>query len=304
MRNLLFALCLFCTKNAVAEIYSIDTVLMGSSFIFTAVSSNADSAYIALNEGVAEVIRIEKLISSWKPNSQTSAINSNAGVAAVKVDKELFDLIERSIKVSNLSEGYFDISFASINHNWKFDGSAITDIDSVAIASSVNLINYHHIILDRLNLTVMLKEKGMSIGFGAIGKGYAADRAKLVMQNLGIRSGIVNAGGDLISWGKKEDGKVWSIGIIDPEDKNKIVSFLDISDLAVVTSGDYEKFVMIDGVRHGHIINPKTGFPSKGVKSVTIITNTAEIADALATTVFVLGETKGIELVNQLKGVE
>jgi thiamine biosynthesis lipoprotein len=144
----------------------------------------------------------------------------------------------------------------------------------------------------------------MKIGFGAIGKGYAANRAKKLMQSMGIENGVVNASGDLISWGNQADGREWSIAISDPKDKHKTIGWLNVSNQAVVTSGNYEKFVEFDCVRYSHIINPRTGMPATGTKSVTIICPDAEIADALATSVFILGENDGIELINKLNGIE
>ena len=144
----------------------------------------------------------------------------------------------------------------------------------------------------------------MKIGFGAIGKGYAANRAKLIMTNLNIKNGVVNAGGDLTSWGTKPGGELWTVGIIDPFNKEKVKLWLNVTNIAVVTSGDYEKFVMIDGKRYSHIINPKTGWPAQGVKSVSIICPDAELADALATTLFCIGRKSGIALINELDGIE
>ncbi|MCF8461625.1 MAG: FAD:protein FMN transferase [Flavobacteriales bacterium] len=278
--------------------------LMGSAFAFTAIHADSVLAKKATDAAIAEVQRIESLISSWNSQSETSAINQNAGVKPVKVSLELLQLIERSLKVSKISNGYFDISFASIDKIWTFDGRSITAPDQFTLSQSVSKIGFDKIIIDKEKGTVFLKEEGMKIGFGAIGKGYAANRAKKVMTELGIMAGVVNAGGDLISWGNQPNGKPWSIGIADPKDKENIISWLDITDMAVVTSGNYEKFVLIDGKRYGHIINPKTGWPVTGLLSVTIVCSDAELADALATTVFVLGKDEGLKLINHLTGVE
>jgi thiamine biosynthesis lipoprotein len=281
-----------------------DTILMGSAFSFTAVHESPQGAWDAIVVGIQEVQRIEALISSWSSTSETSAINRNAGIQPVKVSKELFDLIQRSKSISELSNGHFDISFASIDKVWKFDGSMKSVPTDAALATSVAEIDYHKIVLDDKAKTVFLSETGMRIGFGAIGKGYAAEQAKKVMESVGSNSGVVNAGGDLAAWGTRPDGKDWSIGIADPTDKNNVLSYLNISNYAVVTSGNYERFAEIDGKRYCHIINPKTGWPVTGMQSVTIICETAEVADALATTVFVLGEKDGLALINHLQGVE
>lgn len=278
--------------------------LMGSRFEVSAVHDDIRLAWEAINAGIAEITRIEKLISSWDENSQTSEINRQAGIKPVAVDKELYDLIYRSLKVSKLTDGAFDISFASMERIWKFDGSMTELPSDEAVRNSVANVNYQNIILDAAAQTVFLKEKGMRIGFGAIGKGYAANRAKIIMQEMDIEHGLVNAGGDLVGWGSQEDGTNWKIGIADPKEKDKIFSWLSIVNQGVVTSGNYEKFALIGGKRYAHIIDPRSGMPVTGLKSVTIICPDAELADALATSVFVLGEKAGLDLVNQLKGIE
>ncbi len=279
-------------------------LLMGSRFEFTAISTDSILAKNAILQGIQEVKRIEKLISSWDPNSQTSSINAKAGLTPVKVDKELFQLISRSKKVSALTEGAFDISYAALDNIWKFDGTQKTLPNRSVIRQSVSKIDYKKIKLNKEASSVFLSEVGMKIGFGAIGKGYAANRAKLVMQDAGIKNGVVNAGGDLITWGNQASGKSWRIGIANPKNIDKVMSWLDISNMAVVTSGNYEKFIIIEDQRYSHIIDPRTGYPSKGIKSVTIICPDAEVADALATSVFILGKDTGMELINQLNSIE
>lgn len=176
---------------------------MGSAFNFTAIHSSEALAEKAVFAGISEVYRIENLISSWKESSETSAINRNAGKQAVPVSEELYQLIYRSKKISSLSNAYFDISFASIDKLWKFNQQEQEAPDSALVLQSIQKINYKNIELDSIHRSVFLKEEGMKIGFGAIGKGYAADRAKFVMKELGVESGVVNAGGDLLAWGKK-----------------------------------------------------------------------------------------------------
>ena len=281
-----------------------DTVLMGSAFTFTAVHQTEQEAWKAIREGVNEVIRIESVISSWDPTSETSKVNVQAGKEAVAVSNELYDLTQRCLKISKLSNGYFDISFASIDKVWKFDGREVVIPSDQELASSVRKIDYQKIILDPTERTIFLQEEGMRIGFGAIGKGYAANRAKVVMAAFGAEGGVVNAGGDLLCWGQQPGGEKWSVGIADPEKKSNLISQLHITDQAVVTSGNYEKYVEINGERYCHIIDPKTGWPVRGTQSVTIVCADAELADALATTVFVLGPAEGLRLINHLKDVE
>ena len=168
----------------------------------------------------------------------------------------------------------------------------------------VRLINYRNIVLDSNEQTVFLKENGMRIGFGGIGKGYAAEMAKTVMQNAGVRSGVVNASGDLAAWGYQPNGQPWTIGIVHPDAADLPFSYMDITNMAVATSGNYEKYVIIDGKKYSHTIDPHTGLPVRGIKSVTIISPNAELCDALATPVTIMGINAGLHLVNQLKHVE
>ncbi|WP_274476535.1 FAD:protein FMN transferase [Mangrovimonas aestuarii] len=278
--------------------------LMGSRFEITVVAQTETEANQYIDIAVDEISRIEKLISSWDANSQTSLINKNAGVKPVKVDKELIDLIERSIGISKLTDGAFDISYASMDKIWKFDGSMDQMPNEEEIKNSVAKVGYQNIVIDRAQGTVFLKLKGMKIGFGAIGKGYAADKAKTLLIEKGVVSGIINASGDMSTWGVQPNGEEWKVAITNPMDKSKAFALLPITDGAVVTSGDYEKYVSFNGVRYSHIIDPRTGYPATGILSVTIFAPMAELADALATSVFVMGKDVGIDRINQLPKVE
>lgn len=277
---------------------------MGSAFSFTAIAATEAYAQAAVDSALHEVFRIEELISSWNDSSETSLVNRNAGKDTTFISQELFQLIERCIKVSRLTGGAFDISYASMDKVWDFKKTYETIPSEDAIASSVAKIDFNKIWLNRDLYAIYLPEEGMKIGFGAIGKGYAANRAKYKMMSAGAHSGVVNAGGDLITWGNKLNGKTWSVGIADPFKRDTVKMWLEITDMAVVTSGDYERFIMIQNERYGHIIDPRSGWPVKGIRSVTIICPDAEVADALATSVFVLGVQDGLGIINQVEGVE
>ena len=278
--------------------------LMGSRFDITVVAKDSTAANSDINMAVAEITRIEKRISSWDPNSETSLVNTNAGIKPVKVSQELFDLIKRAIGISKLTDGAFDITYASMDKIWKFDGSMTRMPAEEDIKSSVSKVGYQNIILNEAEHTVFLKLPGMKIGFGAIGKGYAADRTKDLLQSKGVIAGIINASGDMNTWGKQVNGEDWKVAITNPMDKNKAFALLPIKNEAVVTSGDYEKFVEFNGTRYAHIINPRTGYPATGIISVTVFAPKAELADALATSVFVMGKEVGLNRINQLPKVE
>lgn len=277
---------------------------MGSRFDISVVAENQKEGNQFIDLAINEILRIEKLISSWDSNSETSLINKMAGMEPVVVNEELFNLIQRSIKISKLTKGAFDISYASMDAVWKFDGSMTEMPSEEAIKNSVANVGYENIQMNADNHSVFLKLKGMKIGFGAIGKGYAADRAKALLISKGVKSGIINASGDLNTWGKQPSADDWTVAIVNPINKEKVFSWLPVSNSAVVTSGNYEKYVNFNGTLYTHIIDPRTGYPSTGILSASIFTSNAEFADALATSVFVMGVDVGLDFINQLKGVE
>ena len=278
---------------------------MGNQFHIGAVSSNEEMANSALKEAVLEINRIEEKLSTYKEHSETNLINDNAGITPVEVSEETITLIERSIKISALTQGAFDISYGGLDKKfWNFD-KEMKELPNIEDAKkAVSLINHRNIEINKSESTVFLKVKGMRIGFGGIGKGYAADMAKKVMISMGIDSGVVNASGDMTVWGLKPEGEKWSIGIVHPSYQNAFFSKMEITNHSVATSGNYEKYVMIGGKRYSHTIDPKTGMPIKGIKSITTICPFAEFADAIATPIMVMGIEKGLNLVNQINGLE
>ena len=275
---------------------------MGTRFEITLVSTQ-EAANQYLNAAQGEIERIERLISSWDANSQTAEINRQAGIKPVKVAKELYDLIARSIEISKITQGAFDISYAALDPVWFFDGRMKAVPSESQRLKSVQNIGFKDLVLNAKEQTVYLPKKGMKIGFGAIGKGYAADATKKLMKSLGVSSGIINASGDLTSWGKKPDGTDWQVGISNPENPAKVFSWFPVRDAAVATSGNYEKYVTLEGKQYSHIMDPRTGMPVSGIKSVTVFAPNAELADAFATAVFIMGIDTGIDTISQLPGM-
>jgi thiamine biosynthesis lipoprotein len=278
--------------------------LLGSPFEITVVAKDTVEGNYYVNSAVNEVKRIENLISDWIPTTQISQVNQNAGIVPIKVNNEVFELVERALKISKLTDGAFDISYASMDKIWKFDGSMKEMPTPEAIKKSVERIGYEKIILDTKNKTIFLKDAGMKLGLGGIGQGYIADKVKEVLQAKGCTAGIVNVSGDINTWGSQIDGKPWTVGIVNPVNKNKVFATFPLIDSAVETSGSYEKYVTFNNIRYSHIIDPRTGYPATGVVSVSVFAKQTEIADALATGVFVLGVEVGLNLINQLKGIE
>ena len=275
------------------------TLLMGGRFDITVIAKDSLTAVQSIETIITEITRIENLISDWKPASQVSEVNRNAGISPVKVDREVFELTQRAIKLSKLTNGAFDISFAAMDKIWKFDGSMKTIPTKEAISKSVEKVGYKNIILDSVQSTIFLKLKGMKIGFGALGEGYATDRCRDIMLAKGIKSGIVNASGDMTTWGKQSNGKDWNIGITNPFHPDDVFAVVPLNEGAVTTSGSYEKFVILNGKRFSHIINPATGYPATGLCSVTVFGPKAEIANGFSTSLMVMGRKAGIDLINK-----
>ncbi|NRS87495.1 thiamine biosynthesis lipoprotein [Flavobacterium sp. 7E] len=277
--------------------------MLGSPFEMTVVAKDVPEANLYIDMAVAEVSRLENLISDWIPTTPISEVNRNAGVKPVKVTTEVFELVQRAINISKLTSGAFDISYASMDKIWKFDGSMKKMPTAEEIKNSVAKVGYQNIILNTKDQTIFLKNEGMKLGLGGIGQGFIADKIKAMLIAKGVVSGIVNISGDINTWGKQIDGKQWKVGIKNPLNKDKIFATFPLEDSAVETSGSYEKYVVFNGKRYSHIIDTRTGYPATGVISVSVFASSTELADALATGIFVLGVDIGIDLINQIAGV-
>ncbi len=278
--------------------------LMGSSFELTVVANNEEIGYINLEEAIAEVRRIEKLISSWDPESETSEINRNAGVKPVKVSLELFKLIERAIQISEITNGAFDITIGAMEDVWKFDGSMSVFPTPEQISSAVSKVGYKKIALNKAENSVFLKEEGMKIRFAAIGKGYAADKVKELLVSKQVPAGMINASGDITTWGTKATGEKWLIGVDHPRSNSKIFTWLPLIESSVSITGNLVRYVSFNGKKYTHYINPKSGYPTTGISKVTVLAKRAELCDALSTAVYILGKEKGISMINQLGDTE
>lgn len=304
MKFLIHLIFLFLFQITAAQvIYKKSAVMLGSPFEITVVEKDSMKANQYTDLAFAEVKRIENLISDWIPTTPISQINRQAGVAPVKVTTEVFELLERALKISKLTDGAFDVTYAAMDKIWKFDGSMTEMPSAEIIKKSVEKVGYQYLVLNLKDTTVFLQKQGMKIGLGGIGQGYIADQIKSKLIAVGCLSGIVNVSGDINTWGSQPDGKPWTVAIVNPLNKNKVFATFPLIDSAVETSGNYEKYVMFNGERYTHIINPKTGYPAKGIVSVSVFAKTTEVADAMATGIFVLGVDLGLNLINQIKGL-
>lgn len=278
--------------------------LMGSRFDITVVSVDEELGFINIQEAAGEIRRIEKLISSWDTDSETSLINKNAGIKPVKVSLELFKLIERSKQISEITNGAFDITFAGMDAVWKFDGSMAAMPTKSQILAAKSKVGYDKLVLNATDQSVFLPHKGMKISFGAIGKGYAADKAKELLVSKQVVAGTINAAGDITAWGKKVSGEKWLIGIANPMSKETIFSWIPLLESSVATAGNSEQFVMINGKKYTDVLNPITGYPASEISTVSVFSKSAELCDALATAIMSMGRNRGLALVNQLGGTE
>ena len=292
------------TPKAEAETIRDVRLKMGSRFEITAVHRDPERARNAIEQAYAEIDRIETMISSWQPTSITSEINRQAGVHPVRAPRELFNLVRRALKLSELTGGAFDITFAGVGRLWDFKAETPTLPDPEVVREALEHVSYRKLKLDPAASTIFLEDPASRIGFGAIGKGFVANRAVFVLREAGITSGVVSAGGDLVAFGDKEDGTRWDIGIAHPLYRDHIFARLPLANQAVVTSGDYESYITIGDKRYAHILDPRTGHPVDHLRSVTIVCPDAELADGLATATFVLGAEAGLRLINTLNGIE
>lgn len=287
--------------QAQAQWYQYQWQVMGTSAKLELWADSKQRALFAKSIVQQEFDRIEQLMSPYIESSELSEINRLAARQAVIVSGELYAILEKSLYFSTLTEGAFDISFASVGHLYQYP-KAIAPTDAV-IDEQRKKIDYRYIQLDPEVRSVTFKERGVLIDLGGIAKGYAVDRAIQQLTTLGVKAALVAAGGDTRILGRRGEYP-WMIAIQDPRDKQKAIIRLPLADVAVSTSGDYERYFLRDGERIHHIINPGTGRSTSSVRSVTIIADEAITSDALSTSVFVLGVKRGLALVNRLSAID
>jgi thiamine biosynthesis lipoprotein len=281
---------------------------MGTHLAYAAYTTpRLDAAAVkALFEAAsAEIVRLERLMTTWDPSSEISHVNAAAGGEPVKVSQETFDVVQEALHASAISEGTFDITFETLHGLWKFD----QDLDphpptAAAVRERLPHVGWRHVKIDPAALTIRLDDSQTRIGLGGIAKGFAVDRASKVLEDGGIDTYFVQAGGDLFAHGLKPNGSGWMAGIRDPRGpEGDYFSTLEVRDHAFSTAGDYERSYVVAGRRYHHIIDPRTGYPATASRSVSIWAKTALLADELDDAVFILGPKKGLALVESIDGV-
>jgi thiamine biosynthesis lipoprotein len=275
---------------------------MGTVLEITLVGNSEVKTNKAALRAFQEIKRIETLMSPWLDSSDVTRINRSGGINWVHISRETIEVIKKAKEISELSEGGFDITVGPLIELWRKAREKKIPPSEEEVKLKLDLVNFKNIEIDQGG-KVFLKKKGMAIDLGGIAKGYGVDRAFDVLRSLGYKNLIVNAGGDLRAGGSKNN-QPWSIGIQSPRESQKILKRISISDMAMATSGDYEKFFIYEGKRYHHIFDPRDGFPAEGCQSVTIVTKDCVTADALATAVFVLGPEKGYSLCQKIDGVQ
>ncbi len=253
------------------------------------------------NGAFAEMRRIDRMMSTYRADSEISRLNKRAANAPFVVSREFFGLIRQSLDYSRLSSGSFDITYASVGYLYDFPSQRRPD--SAAVRRALPGVDYRHLRLDVARRSVLFERAGMRVDVGGIAKGYAVDRAMAVLLRGGVSHAMVNGGGDTLIRGDRF-GKPWVVGIRDPNDRDKVVLRLPLTDTAISTSGDYERFFDQGGTRYHHIIDPRTGDSARLLRSATVIGPTALRTDALSTAVFVMGADRGLEMINRLPDVD
>ena len=283
------------------RIYEQEKVMMGTVIKIKAVAGGdaEEKTEDAFSAAFLEIAELESELSEWQPASPVSEVNRKAGIERVKVPKAVVTVTQKALDIADVTEGAFDVTFKPIGRLWNVkERTSPPPPDSIRAALSH--VDYKQIELDTLQNTLFLKKKGMEIGFGGIAKGYAAFRAGEVLEEYGITDYIINAGGDLYVKGKKGDRR-WTSGVKDPVTRQKkpLLAFSVVKACGIATSGDYESFFVHEGTRYHHIIDLTTGYPARGVKSVTVLSEDPSKADAYATAFFILGHEHALRIVEQ-----
>lgn len=302
MNRLLILALLFLSPITRAEwMERVEDGIMGTRIVVELWAADTAQGNAAIDAVLAEMRRVDGAMSTYKPTSELSIVNARAAQEPIRVSAELFDLLTTALDYSRITDGAFDITYASVGYLYDFRKHVRPDEQQIAAA--LPGIDFRHVQLDRHNSTVHFARAGVRIDLGGIGKGHAVDRGIAVLQARGIQHALVTAGGDSRIIGDRF-GNPWVVGIRHPDRKDEVIARIPLEDASISTSGDYERYFDAGGVRYHHIIDPKTGHSASKVRSATIIGPTATRTDALSKTAFVLGPEKAIEIYNRLDDID
>lgn len=285
------------------DFVDLETYCMGTNVIQRVYK---DKGYETVSLAKEELIRLENILSFFKPLSEVSLLNDKAGEDYVKLSSETYYIIKKAKKYSKMCGGVFDITAAPLISTWGIftKNQRVPDLSEIIKAKA--LINFNDILLDENSCKVKLKNKNEKIDLGGIAKGFAADKVKEIYRKNEIQSAFINIGGNVLAVGKKPDGSKWNIGVQNPlEPRGNCIGLVAVEDKSVVTSGDYVRYFIEDGEKYHHILDPRTGYPARsGIMSVTLITENSIDADALSTAAFILGLQEGMKLIKSIKNAE
>ncbi len=273
--------------------------IMGTDVTITVVAGTIEESEAAIEAGMAELRRLDAMMSLYKDGSEITKVNLAAGKKPVKVSPEMMEVMERAAEISELSGGVFDITVGPLVVLWQMrlkEGKVPTDAEIERVRP---LVNYKNVVLDRDASTIFLKRPGMIIDLGGM-KGYTADRVAAIFRQRGIRNAVIAVAGDIWVMGHRDDGRPWKIGVQHPRERDKTLTVLELSDKYISTSGDYERFVIREKKRYHHIIDPRTGKPSRGIISVTLIGDKGAVIDPLTKVPFILGPEEGMKIVQKI----
>jgi thiamine biosynthesis lipoprotein len=272
--------------------------IMGTQVTITVVAQTVEQGEAAIDAGMAEVRRFDAMMSLYKDDSEITRVNLAAGRMPVKVSPEMIEVVEQAGEISRRSGGVFDVTIGPLVVLWQMRLKEGKIPSEEEISGVRRLVNFRNIIINKNASTIFLKRSGMIMDLGGM-KGYIADQVAVLFKRRGIRNALIALAGDIWALGHREDGKPWRIGVQHPRDKDKTLAVLELSDRYVCTSGDYERFVIKEKKRYHHIIDPRTGKPSTGVISVTLVGERGALIDPLAKVPFILGAEKGLSLVRE-----
>lgn len=242
---------------------------------------------------LAEFGRLDKLLSAYSAASEVGRVNAAAGKRAVRVSRETLNLVALALKYAALSDGRFDPTIGPLVRLWGIGKGRGAPPDPAEVTAARRLVDYRRVMVDAPGRRLYLPERGMALDLGAVAKGYAAARAAALLRQRGVKSALIDAGGNIVALGTRPDGRPWRVGLRHPRKPGAILGILSVVDRAVVTSGDYERYFEFEGRRYHHLLDPATGYPAEGVQSATVVAPSSTLADILSTTVFLLGPDRG-----------
>jgi thiamine biosynthesis lipoprotein len=300
---LLIAVCILCAGCTRQRTVQRTETIMGTQVTLTVVAPTAGEAEAAAAAGMAELRRLDAMMSLYKDDSEITKVNRAAGKAPVTVSPEMIEVVEAAAAVSELTKGAFDVTIGPISVLWQMKLKGGNLPTAAEISRVLPLVNYRNVVVDRKASTLFLSKSGMIMDLGGCAKGYGADRVAAIFRARGIANAVIAVAGDIWVLGRRADGKPWRIGIQHPRDKDRTLAVLELRDRYISTSGDYERFVIREKKRLHHIIDPRTGMPAEGTISVTVVGDRGALIDPLTTGLFILGQEQGLAAAARL-GVE